>query len=764
MNIFNTYKRTPFFLWANITGLAIGLAASILLILFVANEWSYDKHLANRNRIVRLLTAAEYNGELHRMPINLRKAYSELPGKVAGIEAALQAYYYDEMEVGSEQKRFQGLKTWLVDPGFFQVFHTKFIEGSPETCLEAPEAVVLTRPQANRIFGSPAGAINKTLSANGNDYIVSAVVEEFPKNTHLRFDALFTLQAIPWLSEMDGLEFETYYLIRDGSPVEDVRAAIEREYAILAKPWSEAVGASQVAGITEMLDDVYLRSKADFSKGTASGKMSFVWLLTGLSLFILTLAVTNFINLFVTQGEMRMNEIGIRKSNGAQISNIVCQFFSEVSAIVLIAFAAGFGIAILCTPHFGQLINKELSLIQLWNPLFILALFALFVLTVILSAFYPAIYLSRFTPLEILGKRIAFSRRRLTATIVVFQSVISIVLLSFIVLLHKQAAYLEKLPLGYNPDNLMIVYGNETLNKSYQAVKQELLKRHEVKGVGASQHVFGGGYSGQAIAKWEEQDKPVAINEYRLLAGMPELMELELVEGRFWREDDPGNLTLLILNEAAVKMLGGESPLEKTYNYNMQAKVIGVVKDFYYNDPVLKIEPIVLQRVFNPSFLQIRFNKNVSRVHAEEIATEVLRQFDPGFILNPQWSADIYAGKFKEIKTVTRLVLAGSSVSLFVAMLGLLSIHLFTSMRRIKEIGLRRIHGANPGSVFVLLSLGVLKWIAYAALIALPLAAYFIPLLLDNYENHIRPDWTVFVFPVIIQCFAALLTASGVNL
>jgi putative ABC transport system permease protein len=763
MNIFNTYKRTRFFLWVNITGLAIGLAASIMLILFVVNELSYDKHFANRERIARLLTVVEQDGDARYIAISLRKAATEIPGKVPGVEEAIQLYSLGMVELTAEQKRFQNLKTFLVDAGFFKVFRAKFLEGTPETCLSAPNSGVVTRRLATAMFGSPEAAMSKVVSARGREFAISGVVEAFPKSSHLTFDVLISINIDQRISTFGGLEFLTYYLIREGASVADTRKAIEDEYSTLMKPWSEHVGVNAY-GKTEMLGNVYLKSPAKDGR-TNSGSMQLIWILAGLALLILTLAVTNFINLFVTQGQQRMNEVGIRKSNGAQSGDLVRQFFSEVSSIVLIAFAFGFALAVACVPHFARLIGKDIDVAQLMNPAFIVAVAALFAVTVVLSAFYPAFYLSRFSPLEILGRRLKFSKRRLTAATVVLQSVISIILLSAIVTLYKQTAYLEALPLGYNPNNLMIVSGNAAIYKSYEAVKQELLKQPEVKDVGGSHHVFGGGCSGQAIASWEEQENPHQINEYRLMTGMPELMELALAEGRFWREGDPDSIQLLILNEAAVKMLGGESPLEKTYSYHgRQARVVGVVKDFYYDNPVLSIEPMVLTRVFNPGTVNIRFREGVDRIRARETALAVFRQFDPEFVLNPEWSTDIYAGKFKEIKTVMQMTLIGALIAIFVAMLGLLAIHLFTAMRRTKEIGIRRIHGAGRGAAFVLLSLDVLKWIGYAAALAIPVAAYLIARALENYANHVSPDWVVFALPVAAQCAIALLTTSGVSL
>ncbi|MDR0560631.1 MAG: ABC transporter permease, partial [Prevotellaceae bacterium] len=609
MNIFTSCQRSRFFIYVNITGLAIGLAASIMLIMFVVNELSYDRHFADADRIVRLLTVYSKNGKLNYSPICLRKAYSELPNSVPEVEAAVQIYNAYDVEVTCEQKRFQKVKSLLTDPEFFKIFKMKFIEGTPETALAAPNSAVFTRRQAEIMFGSTEKAINQTVSLLGSDFTVSGIVEELPKNTHFGFDMLAPTKAIPWLNEVGGLEFHSYYLIRKESPVETARANIEKAYLPIVALWGERIGDKEASGVTEMLSDAYLNSKASFSLG-ATSSMNYIRILTILAMFILLLAVSNFISLFVAQGEMRMKEIGIRKANGARIGDIVRLFFTEISTIVGIAFIIGFVAAILCVPYFGELINRNIDLMQLFTPSFIIAAVALFVVTAGLSAFYPAIYLSRFSPLEILCKRIRFSRRRLTASVVVFQSVVSIVLLSIIYMLYSQTSYLEKLPAGYNTENVMSFWFNN-IGDNYHAVRQELLNLPEVKAVSGSHHIFGYGYSGQSIAPWDDEEKVMTVNEYRLMTGMPELMELELLEGRFWRDDDPDSTGMIIINATAAKILSGDNPpLETCYHYPNHrgpVKVIGIVKDFYYDNPALTVAPIVLSRIRWANCINIRF-------------------------------------------------------------------------------------------------------------------------------------------------------------
>ena len=766
MNLFTSFKRTRFFLWLNIGGLAIGLAASIMLILFVVNELSYDNYFANKNRIVRLLTNYELNGEQKLRSTNLPQAYQEIPSKVDRIEAAAQLYGIEEQTIKIEDKQaIKNISAMMVRPEIFRVFSMKFIEGTPEGAFSDINSVVLNRNMATIAFGSPEAAMGQRLSISYEDLdlVVSAVVEDLPKNTHISFDMLINMDADPFLHYMTVLDFVSYFLIKNEASIFDTRRAIEAEYTSMLQPWAERVDA-KAWGETETLSDVYMHSRADNSLGE-KGSMSLIWVLTALALFILILAVTNFINFFTTQGEMRMHEIGIRKTNGAKISDIVRQFFSEITKILLLAFIIGFVIAVAFLPSFSRLIEKEIELMQIVTLPFILTIVLLFVFTVTLSAFYPAIYLSRFSPLEILGKRIVLGKRRLTAFSVVLQSIISIALLTFIFALLKQTSYLKDLPLGYNPHQVMSFYAERDITKSYEAVCRELLRQSGVKAAFCSDHIVGAGVSVQAINQKNLSEGRIDINEYRMMAGMPEMMGFELVEGRFWSENDPDSLQLIILNESAVKELGGESPLEKRYDFRRgEALVIGVIKDFYYDNPNMSVAPMVLSSVYGPGSFNIRFDENISRAEMIEITTNVLRQFDSEFSLEPIWSIDLYTEKFKNINNTTKIISTGSLLSILIALLGLLSIHLYTSVRRKKEIAIRRISGAKKSAIFYLLSFDILKWIAIAGVIAIPAAIYVISSILNNYNNYIQIDWTLFILPIITQCLIALLVTSGVTL
>ncbi|RNC64229.1 ABC transporter permease [Proteiniphilum sp. X52] len=765
MNILRSYKRTRFFLWVNITGLAIGLAVSIMLILFVVNELSYDKHFANKERIVRLLTIWERQDQATSYAINMRKAYTELPPKIPGLEAAVQLYNTGSVEVIYDKERFQNVRSLCVDPEFFKIFQMKFVEGNAQTALANNNSAVLTRQQAEIIFGSPQKAMDQIVQVLNQDFVVSAIVEKLPASTHFSFDALVSMHAIShWMEGMLGLEFQTYYLIRPDASLHDVRNAIEKEYSAITAAFGESFNA-RIYGKTDKLTDVYLHSDAVSGNIGKVGDMRLVWLLSGLALFILLLAVSNFINLFIAQGETRMSEIGIRKTNGAAIGDIVRQFFSEVSGIVLIAFIIGVLLTIILAPYFSELIRREIDMTQLWNPTFILSAAGLFVVTVVSSAFYPALYLSRFSPLDILGKRIRFSKRRLTVGVVIFQSIITIVLVSFILVINSQTNYLKNIPLGYNPENVVTIPLNSTIRNSFEAIKQELLSVPEIKQVSGAQHLFGMGGSGQRIGLLDNKEAKHSINEYRIMPGIAELMELQLLEGDFFKENAPDSVNQVVLNEAAVKMLGLSSPVAgKSVMYTWGiTEVVGVVKDFCYAYPADKIAPIALSKTSGGSLLYARFREGTDRKEALEKTLAVFHQFDPDFMLNPMWSEDIYTQKFETFSTTSKIITIASLLSVFIAMLGLVAIHLYTTVRKTKEIGIRRINGATSEAIFSLLTGDIVKWIMIAGVIAVPIIYYMATNMLNQYANHTSLSYMMFVIPILIQCLIAILATSGVT-
>ena len=763
-DITRSLERSRFFTAINVVGLAIGLAISIMLLLFAVNELSFDKHFTDSDRIIALYSKLEQDGNQNIFPICTRQAYTEVPSKVPGIASVTQMLRnYRGSDVVKKTEHYQGLEMFYTDPDFFKVFEMRFVEGTAGSALPDENALVLTDKYAKIIFGSTQAAQDQILKVGDKEFTVSAVVKELPVNTHFRFDLLLPLQND--MKEMRGIEFSTFYRIKSEASIKDVRAGVEKEYGAMLNDFLSQFG-GKAWGITEKFTDIYLRSVTNYGLGERSST-GFVRMLSMLAFIILLLAVTNFMNLFSAQGETRMNETGVRKTNGAGMKDIIKLFFSEVSVIVSISFVLGFVVVIFVLPYFAELINRKVDLTVLANPRFILSATALFVLTVVLSAAYPSFYLSRFNPLEIIYKRIRFSKRRLTKIIVMFQSAITIALISYVSIINKQIDYLQNKPIGYDPSDVMIVLANAKTAESFQTIKQELLKIPGINQASGGQHIVGGGNSGQGISLSNEPDNMRAINEYRLLAGVTEMMNMELVEGEFYKEDDPKNNESIILNESAVGMLGLTVSVVGTdilYNGGLR-KIIGVVKNFIYDDPGAEVAPLAITTPFlnRAACVYVKFEKGVDRSSAARSVSSVFQSVDPDFNINPVWAEDIYENKFKGEKTQSKIVSISSLLSIFIAMLGLLAVHSYSVVRRTKEIGIRRVNGASRFSIYSLLSFDLIKRIVVAGVIAVPFAYWFSSTRLNDYADRVKPGVAIFLVPIVIQIILAIFVTSGIS-
>lgn len=761
-NLLRSLNRNKGFLIINITGLAIGLAVSLMLLLFVATELSYDRHFVNRDRIVQLNTGWTEDGQRNIEPICLRYAYTDLPSKIPGIESAVQIYRGWNVELAREKERFQDVELLYADPEFFDIFKMDFVKGNPTSAIKEPNTAVITDKLAEKIFGNH-DVIGKTFFIHDQLYTVTAVVNELPVNTHFSFDVLASMKSLPNLDNFGGLEFFTYYLLRSDIIQSEACEAINRDYvARLKEGFSEFN--MEFDADTERLTDIYLHSKAHFGLG-ARGSVESVFILTGLAMLILLLAITNFVNLFVVQGDKRALEVGIRKTIGGSIKNIAVQFFSEATVIVLLAFAAGVFLAATFIKPFASLINKTVELSLIFSPLFMLGIFCLILITVLLSASYPAFYLSRFKPADVIKKSRKSSKRKFTTSIAIFQSVITIVLIAVILIINKQLKYLQDIPKGYDAENVIVLSVlNDQIASHYEALRRDLEKLPKVQMVSAAQHTIGGGTSGQGIHLLGSTDQDIkTINEYRIMPGLCELMKFEFTEGSFFGENDSVNKSSLVINEAAAKMLdiSGSAVGKKVVMFEEPMEVIGVVRNFYYDSPAQAVQPIALTCYQNvPNNIYVRFDPMLQKNQAAQMILPVFRQYDPEYIINPRWCDDIYENKFEKERSLSEIATASTVLSLIIALLGLFAIHSYTASRRTKEIGIRKAFGSNSWSIIYMLSNEVVKLIVIAGIISVPISYYIARTWLENYANHTAIGWLLLLLPVLVQLvFAALTTA-----
>ncbi len=764
-NIFRIIKRDSLSLFTNITGLSLGLAASILLTVFIQFELSFDRYFSNSERIFRLNSIWIDEGEKEIMPINLREAYTSIPVQTPGIESAVQLYRGWGREVSNGENRYKGLQLLFADPEFFQLFDLKFLEGSPERSLAEPGVVVLTEKIAIRIFGN-AQAMGKTLEMENETYTVSAVIENIPPNTHFRFDMLMPMISVPNLEQLGGLEFFSYYLLKDGvDPQPVLKTICDENTRILSERFSSFENAS-LHSTTEPLEELHLHSSANWDL-TSPGSMKNIIIMLIIAISVMLLALFNFINLFILNGAKRSKEIGIRKVNGANRKRMIYQFYFETTVVVTISFIMAALIALILIPEFGRIMQRDSFMEITRSPGLYLLLVAVYLVTIILSGFYPALLLSKAEPIPLILGRVnpALDKKALLSLVSIFQISVAIFLLATLLGINTQTRYLKNLSPGYNPVGIIMLYNlNERLTEDYQALRDRLLNIREIEEVAASVHTIGAGYSGQGIRmSGEHPNQSKSISEYRIQPGLCSLYQFNLVHGRFLDPERIADSKGVILNVAAVAMLGStpeEIVGESVVMHSDPLEVVGVVENFLYESAARQVEPLVLTAYQDRiRSISVRINPDADPQELLGSINKTMTSFDEAYIMINRFASELYNEYYKGEERLQNIMGAGSLLSVIIVLLGIYALVSHNIVSRTKEIGIRKVMGGSTTRMMTLIYTSTLKWTAIATLIAVPLSWLYLNKWLNDYSVRITQYWWIFVCSVLlIVIFQTVIT------
>jgi putative ABC transport system permease protein len=752
-NLYSLAGRNKATLITNVLGLSIALATTILLATFILQELSYDRHFSNAGNIYRLHSIWKEGEGRSVEPINLRMAFTEIPQNVPGIETAVQIYRGWNTEVKYNNNRYAHNNLLYVDSTFFRVFDFNFIEGSAEYALDNPDLIVLTRSLAHKIFGDNP-AVGQNLEINNKNYTVSAVMVDVPKTTHFNFDLLIPMKGLDYLHQLGGLEFFTYYLFDiNADPREVGNAICEENTAILTERFSSFN--FEFSSEVEPLTRLHLYSNASYDLGS-TGSINTVLLVGAIAVLVLFLALTNFVNLFVIEGEQRSKEIGVRKVNGARRADIMAQFFTEAAFIVAISFSIGLILAILLMPQFGNLMSRSFSENIFQSPALILTLIGIFIITIILSGSYPAFYLSRLKPAAILKTHDGDKgRKKLVVNLAGgLQLIITLVLLTYLFGINNQIQYMKSLPPGFTPEGLVNIYNlNDNMKKQYPEISDQLLNIPEVAGISASSHMIGWGGSGQGIRLMESPaDNVFTINEYRVQPGMCRLLELELKEGRFFDPELITDRQSVILNEAAAAMLGlNKAAGKRVVMFREPMEIIGVVRNFHYSSAADEIQPLVFTAYSeNLNYIVLRLSSNADHLTAMKKIEETLKSFDDGYIFTTRNTVDIYRNYYAGEERLGKIIRSGAIIAVLIVMMGIFMLVSQSILRRTKEIGIRKVLGGSTSEMLTILYAGSLKWIAIASVIAIPVSYYMLDRWMQNYAVKAPVNWWLFIQGILI--------------
>lgn len=768
---FRNMIRNKTYSFINITGLAIGMAACILILLWVQDELSYDKFHENADDIYRIVENQYYSGG-EPFPVavtpgplakSLKDEFPEVKNSVRLLAGAGGTLKYGEKIFTEKQNAI------LTEQTFFEIFSFSFIKGNPETALVEPNSIVLSEKLAEKYFPSedPLGKI--LILENKVNLKVTGVIKNIPDNSHLRFDFAVSINVIRTLIEIIDMEgwgnnaFYTYVQLQNGTNYQDVSKKIS---GTIKKHAEGAVSEIFLQPLTK----IHLYSAGRYTADIdGHGDILYVNLFSIIAIFVLLIACINFMNLATAKSINRAKEIGIRKVVGASRQAIIRQFLGESIIYSLLALLLALVFVELLLPAFTNLTQKDLALNFHANISILLALLLIAVITGIVSGSYPALFLSSFKPATVLksslvsGKKGAFIRKSL----VVFQFSLSVILIIGTAVVYKQLDYIHKKNLGLSKENITYIPLGDAAKQKYETIKKEFLNNPEVEAVTVSSHLptyMGSSTSG---ISWEGKNpNDVILLHYAFVdQDYVKTFKMEIAEGRFYSEDFASDSNALVINEEAANLMGRESIIGKKVNIigvEKELSVIGVLKNFHFKPLNTKIEPMILSiepssQWINFMFIRIKPGNPKNTLASLE---KTFKRIIPETPFEYQFLDQDYENMYRGVERMGSLFMYFSILAIFISCLGLFGLASFIAERRTKEIGVRKVLGASVLNVVMLLSKEFTKWVLLANLIAWPIAYYAMAGWLENFAYRIDMSWWLFVGAACIALAIALMTVG----
>jgi putative ABC transport system permease protein len=767
----------------NVLGLAIGMAACLLMLVFVQDELSYDKLHEQTPRIFRITdqwTAGGISEDLATVPFPVGRVLKmENADAIQNVVRMYRPSTWGNSTVMSfGDDVFVEEDLMFADSTFFQIFDFPFEQGSPENALASPNSIVLTKGTAQKYFGDD-NPLGKRLTLNNQlDLEVTGVLENIPHNSHIKFDMLSTIGAMKNWWGWSGFEENwiwqstwTYFVLENPQAA----GAIQQQLPdFIQRHFPESIKDGTILTL-QPLRDIHLRSQRYLEIATNSNIM-YVYIFSAIAGLVLLIACINFMNLATARSASRAKEVGMRKVLGAYRTSLMRQFLSESVLLSLCSLVVAVVLIEASLPLFNSLTGKSLEMNYFENPLAIFGLLAIGLLVGILAGSYPAFYLSGFRPMQVLkgsikGRGSASGESRLRKGLVVSQFVVSLVLLICISIIYNQLHYLRNKDLGIDKDQVVYfnLYGN--LFQQYSAFKNELLRHKDVLSVsliGGSVPGLEDGIANSFVAEGMQPDKPKWIGIVTASHDIEKVLGLDLVAGRWFSTAFPtDSAEAFMINETAARDFGWDvetavgKKLDRVNSdgrVTQAGRVIGVVKDFHFEPLHEDLKPLVMR--FGGGQFAVRLSaKNIPP--AMDHIKETWDNFASEWPLNYRFLDDDLEALYRREQKLGQIIQYFAVLAIFIACLGLFGLASFTAEQRTKEIGIRKVLGASVASVVSLVSKEFTKLVVIAFVVASPIAYWAMSKWLENFAYRVGISVWVFVLAGGAALLIALITVSS---
>jgi len=750
----------------NLSGLSVGIACSLLILLWVQDELSVDGYHKNGSRLYKVYEREYYqhniDGNYDTPPL---LAY-ELKRTLPEVEDAMTLEEDNAQTVLQANNKTLKVEGTAARDGLFTMFSYPLLQGSAETALGSSVDIAISKKTAEAFFGNSQNAMGKPIRFdNRRNFIVSAVFDNLPANSSRKFDYVISWEA--WQQDHRwGLTWQTsgpvtFVLLRpDANP-----ALVDKKLAHFLNAYN--VGQSKAYHVElglQKFDEVYLHS--NFKNGKVSGgRIEYVHLFSIVAIFILLIACINFMNLATARSIKRAREVGVRKVAGAVRSTLIKQFIGEALLLTAVAVIIALALMIVLLPSFNHVTQKQIVL-PFKNSSFWLKLLTITLVTGFISGSYPALYLSAFNPIKVLKGNVKFGPGIVwfRKSLVVFQFVLSIVLITGTVVVSKQVSFIQSKNLGYDRENLIYIPSEGELTKKYATFKDEILK---MPGIQFCSHISDNPAFFDAQTNdvnWDGRDPNTRVSFEQQQVGYDyvQTMKLKMLGGRDFSEDYPTDAQAFILNETAAKKIGYANPVGRSITmHGRKGTIIGLLKDFHFRSLHESIEPLILGIRENPQYGSILVRTSPGKTKQALASLEsVCRKLNPEYPFSWSFSDEAYQKLYTSEQVVSKLSDAFSCLAIFISCLGLLGLVMFSAEQRTKEIGIRKVLGASVMGIVQLMSADFLKLVFIAILIASPIAWWAMSEWLDNYAYKISISWWMFALSGGMAVLIAALTVS----
>lgn len=754
--------RRGFFTFINITGLAVAMAFSILIFLWIRDELKVDQFHANKDRLYRVLQSQYYeDGKIKISDQTSALLVSALKEQMPEVERAVMISEVDRwtFKVGDKLSKEQGCHA---SEDMFLMFSFPFISGDPKNCLTSEDQIVISQKLALKYFGTQNPLGKSIRLANVKDYYVSGVFEDIPRHSSLQFDFLLSYKEyenLPWAKDWTAIGDKVFLLLRENALSEDLNKKIKH---FLNK---------KIAATTDQLSlqpytDIYLYS--DFQNGIQNGgRIDYVRIFSFVAILILIVACINFMNLATAQSVKRSREIGIRKVAGASRSLLVRQFLIEAILTAMISAVVSLLLVEVGAPSFESLTGKNISL-NYSDPSFISAVVVLVLVTGIVAGLYPAIFLSSLQPVKILKGALKFKPGAidLRKTLVVFQFSLAIIFILSTLVVYEQLQYIRTKNLGLDREHLIYqTFGGDLVN-NLSAFKAELSQSAGIQSVTYSNQPVLAISNPTTWIDWPGKKTEMVFTFAGVGYDYCKTMKIQLVEGRDFSPEVAGDSSNVLINEEALRQMGIKDPIGHEISTRREmvrkGKVIGVMKNFHLQSLHTPIEPLCLFLNTYPGFGYITVRAEAGKTkQALASMASANKKYNPHFPFEYTFADEDFKSKYVSEEVLADLAKAFSCFAILISCLGLFGLAAFTAEQRTKEIGIRKVLGATVSNIVQLLSYDFIKLVLIAFLLAVPATWYGMQHWLEGYAYRVNVSLWMIGVAGATSLLIAIFTVSS---